>query len=328
MYCEFTMRWQIFSCGIFALTAALGQAQSYPAKPVRFIVPYPPGGATDIIARSISGKLGAALGQQFVVDNRAGGGQKIGTALAAKSPADGHTMLLVSVTHSINPALDAKLPYDSVKDFVPVTLIASSPNAVVLHPSVPAKSLHDLIALARSRPNQLIYGSGGNGSPPHLTAELFKSLTGTRMTHVPFKGSAPSVIALVGGQVDLSFSTVAITLPQIQAGRVRAIAVTSPKRSAALPNLPTLREAGPANMADFESQQWFALFGPAALPRETITRLNGEIMRWMESAEVRTRLSAEGAEPGQLTLEQFAAFIRSDATRWVKVVKASGATAD
>ncbi len=277
----------------------------------------------------VAQRLTETFKQPAVVENRAGAAGGIATEMAVRAAPDGYTLLLSSAGPIvINPALYPRLGYDPQRDLAPIALIASSPLVLVLHPSVPAKSLHDLIALARSRPNQLIYGSGGNGSPPHLTAELFKSLTGTRMTHVPFKGSAPSVIALVGGQVDLSFSTVAITLPQIQAGRVRAIAVTSPKRSAALPNLPTLREAGPANMADFESQQWFALFGPAALPRETITRLNGEIMRWMESAEVRTRLSAEGAEPGQLTLEQFAAFIRSDATRWVKVVKASGATAD
>jgi tripartite-type tricarboxylate transporter receptor subunit TctC len=304
-------------------------AQSYPVKPIRIIVGQTAGGVSDLIARMVAQRFIEAFKQSAVVENRAGAGGGIGTEMAVKAAPDGYTLLLSSAGPIvINPGLYPKLGYDPIRDLAPIAFIATSPLVLVVHPSVPAKTVKELIALAtdnKAQPNRLSYGSGGNGSPPHLTAELFKSMTGARMTHVPFKGSAPSVIALVGGQIDLSFSTVAITLPQMQAGRIRALAVTSPRRSPSAPHLPTMAEAG---MPGFESQQWFALFGPAALSKDTTAKLNTEVMRWLEAPEVRARLSTEGAEPGRLSQDQFAAFIRADAVRWTQVIKASGATAD
>lgn len=309
--------------------ASIRSEQPYPAKPVRLIVGQTAGGISDMIARLFAQRVTEIFKQAAVVENRAGAAGGIGTEMAVKAAPDGYTLLLSSAGPIvINPALYPKLGYDPLRDLAPIAFIASSPLVLALHPSVPARTVKDLIALAthtKAQSDKLSYGSGGNGSPPHLTAELFKSMTGARMTHVPFKGSAPSVIALVGGQIDLSFSTVAITLPQLKAGRIRALAVTSPQRSPALPRLPTMQEAG---LPGFESQQWFALFGPAALPKDIITRLNTEVTRWLESTDARTRLSNEGAEPGRLTLNQFVAFIRADAARWMKVIKASGATAE
>jgi tripartite-type tricarboxylate transporter receptor subunit TctC len=314
--------------GVVLLTAlpASVTAQPHPTKPIRIIVGQTAGGVSDLIARLVAQRFTEAFKQSAVVENRAGAAGGIGTEMVVKAAPDGYTLLLSSAGPIvINPGLYPKLGYDPIRDLAPIAFIASSPLVLVLHPSVPAKTVKELIALAKAQPDRLSYGSGGNGSPPHLTAELFKAMTGAKMTHIPFKGSAPSVIALVGGQVDLSFSTVAITLPQFKAGRIRALAVTSPQRHPAVPQLPTMAEAG---IPGFESQQWFALFGPVALPKEIITRLNAEIMRWLESPEVRSRLSSEGAEPGGLTLDQFAAFIRADAARWMKVIKASGATAE
>lgn len=313
---------------IAPITAAsiCAHAQPYPTKPLRIIVGQTAGGVSDLIARMVAQRLTETFKQSAVVENRAGAAGGIGTEMAVRAAPDGYTLLLSSAGPIvINPGLYPRLGYDPLRDLAPIAFIASSPLVLVLHPSVPARSVTELITLAKTQPDRLTYGSGGNGSPPHLTAELFKSMTGARLTHIPFKGSAPSVIALVGGQVDLSFSTVAITLPQMKGGRIRALAVTSPQRAPAVPQLPTMAEAG---LPGFESQQWFALFGPVALPRDLITRLNAEITRWLESPEVRTRLSNEGAEPGTLTLDQFAAFLRADAARWMKVIKVSGATPD
>ena len=312
-----------------AQPASTSAGQPYPTKSIRIIVGQTAGGVSDLIARMVAQRLTETFKQSAVVENRAGAAGGIGTEMAVKAAPDGYTLLLSSAGPIvINPGLYLKLGYDPLRDLAPIAFIASSPLVLVVHPSVPAKTVKELIALAthtKAQTDRLSYGSGGNGSPPHLTAELFKSMTGARMAHIPFKGSAPSVIALVGGQIDLSFSTVAITLPQVKAGRIHALAVTSPKRHPAVPQLPTMAEAG---LPGFESQQWFALFGPAALPKDIVARLNAEVARWLESPEVRARLSNEGAEPGGLTLDQFAAFIRADAARWMKVIKASGATAE
>lgn len=309
-----------------ALFVSSVHAQTYPAKPLRIIVGQTAGGISDLIARMVAQRFTESFKQTVVVENRAGAAGGIATEMAVKAAPDGYTLLLSSAGPIvINPGLYPRLGYDPQRDLSPIAFIASSPLVLVVHPSVPAKTVTELIALAKSQPDRLSYGSGGNGSPPHLTAELFKSMTGTRMTHVPFKGSAPSVIALVGGQVDLSFSTVAVTLPQVRAGRIRALAVTSQQRTVSVPQLPTMAEAG---LPGFESQQWFALFGPAALSKDIITRLNAEVARWLETPDVRARLATEGAEAGKLSLDQFAAFIRTDAARWLKVIRASGATAE
>jgi tripartite-type tricarboxylate transporter receptor subunit TctC len=299
---------------------------SYPAKPLRIIVGQTAGGVSDLIARMIAQRMTESSRQSVMVENRAGAAGNIGTEMVVKAAPDGYTLLLSSAGPIvINPALYPKLGYDPQRDLTPISFIATAPLVLVVHPAVPAYTVKELIALAKAQPERLSYGSGGSGSPPHLTAELFKSLTGTRMTHVPFKGSAPSVVALVGGQVDLSFSSVAITLPQVRAARIRALAVTSPQRSPAVPQIPTMAESG---MPGCISLQWFALFGPAALPKDIVARLNTDLARWLELPEVRKRLASEGAEPGHLTLDQFTAFIRSDAARWLQVVRVSGATAD
>ena len=311
-----------------ALTASQVAAQSpaWPTRPLRIIAAQSPGGVTDMLARTLAQKFNEAWKQPAVVENRAGTAGAIGTEVAVKAPPDGYTLLLSSAGPIvINPGLYPKLGYDPLRDLTPVAFVAASPLMLVVHPSVPANSVKALIALARAQPERLSYGSGGNGSPAHLTAELFKSATATRITHIPFKGSAPSVLALVGGQIDLSFTTIVISIPQVKGGRLRALAVTSPQRSRAVPALPTMIEAG---VRAFESQQWFGLFAPAALPKELIAKLHAETLRIMENAELRERLAADGGEPVAMTPEQFAAFIRADASRWAQVIKTSGATAD
>ena len=279
-----------------------------------------------MLARMLAQKFNETWKQPVVVENRPGAGGAIGTEIAAKAAPDGYTLLLSSAGPIvINPSLYPKLGYDPLRDLLPIAFIAASPLMLVTHPSVPARSVRELIALAKAQPDRLSYGSGGSGSPPHLTAELFKSATGVSMTHIPFKGSAPSVLALVAGQIDLSFSTVVITLPQVKTHRLRALAVTSPTRAHAVPDLPTMIEAG---VPGFESRQWFGLFGPAGLPKDIVARLYGESGRIMELPEIRERLAGDGGEPGNLSQDQFAAFIRADAARWAKVVRESGATAE
>jgi|KBSMisStandDraft_5_1062788.scaffolds.fasta_scaffold10311_4 tripartite-type tricarboxylate transporter receptor subunit TctC len=320
----------LFDCAAIAITLTASStstlAQTYPVKPLRIIAAQSAGGVTDMLARTLAQKFNESWKQPAVVENRPGAGGAIGTEVAAKSAPDGYTLLLSSAGPIvINQYLYPSLAYDPLRDLQPIAFIASSPLILVTHPSVPARSVRELIALARAKPDKLSYGSGGSGSPPHLTAELFKTTTGVRMVHVPYKGSAPSVLALVAGQVDLSFSTVVITLPQIKAGRLHALAVTSPKRSRVVPDLPTMEEAG---VAGFESQQWFGLFAPAGLAQDIVSKIYAETTRVIQSPQIRDRLANEGGEPDTLTPDQFAAFIRRDAARWAKVVKDSGATAD
>ena len=281
---------------------------------------------TDSLARTFAQKFNEAWKQPVVVENRAGAGGAIGTEVVVKAAPDGYTLLLSSAGPIvINQSLYPSLGYDPLKALLPVTFIASSPLVLVTHPSVPARSVKDLIALARARPARLTYGSGGSGSPPHLTAELFKTMAGIDLTHIPFKGSAPSVLALVGGQLDLSFSTVVIVLPQVHAKRLRALAVTSPRRARAVPELRTMIEAG---MPGFESQQWFGLFAPAGLAPEIVGQLNAEAARIVAAPDMRERLARDGAEPGALTPREFAAFLHADTARWARVVKESGAKAE
>ncbi len=309
-----------------AQLASPRNGHAYPGSAIRIVVGQTAGGASDMIARMVAQRLAEAFKQTAIVENRAGAAGNIGTEIAVKAAPDGYTLLLSSAGPIvINPSLYPKLGYDPLRDLAPIAFIATSPLVLVLHPAVPANTVKELIALARARQHHLSYGSGGNGSPPHVTAELFKVMTGVQMTHVPFKGSAPSVVALVGGQIDLSFSSVTITLPQIKAGRIRALAVTSQRRSTVLPQLPTMVQAG---LPGFESQQWFGLFGQSALHNEIIQRLNGAVTRWLDSPDVRRRLAGEGAEPGSLTLDEFASFIRGDAIRWARVIKVSRATPD
>ncbi len=317
---------------IFALlAAALWQvsaacAQGYPVKSVRFILPYPPGGATDIIARSIGARLTAALGQQFIIDNRAGGGQKIGTALAAKSPADGYTILLVSVTHSINPGLDNKLPYDSVKDFAPVTLIASSPNAVVLHPSVPARTVKELIALAKAHPGQLNLATSGNGSGGHLASALFQSLAGIRMMTIPYKGGGPAYVDLFSGQMQVMFTSPNPTLSYAKAGKLRVIAMTSAKRSPAAPEIPTVAEAG--GFPGYEASLWYGILLPVGAPREVVQVLHAETTKALKLREVSEPLTTFAIEMIGSTPDEFAAYLKTETEKWTKVIREANIRAD
>ena len=311
---------------LVAGAAATAQAQTYPSKPIRMIVPFPPGGTTDILARAIGAELTKAWGQPVVIENRPGAGGNIGSEAVAKSPGDGYTLLMGTVgTHGINPSLYKKMPYDAVKDFAPVTLVALVPNILVVHPSVPAKSVVELIALAKKQPGKLTYASSGNGTSIHLSGALFESLTGVQMVHVPYKGSAPAVTDLLGGQVNMMFDNMPSALPHVKAGKLRPLGVTSAKRSPAVPDVPTIAEAG---VKGYEASSWFGVLAPARTPKDIVAKLNAGIAKSLGTPEMKEKLSSQGAEPVGNTPEQFGAFIRAEIDKWAKVVKASGATVD
>jgi len=307
--------------------AALGaQAENYPSKPIKMIVPFSVGGTTDILARIIGQELTKAWGQQVIIDNRPGAGGNIGADLVAKSAPDGYTLVMGTVgTHAINASLYKKMPYDTVKDFAPITLVAAVPNVLVVHPAVPAKSVKELIEYAKANPGKLSFASSGNGTSVHLSGELFKAMAGVSMTHIPYKGSAPAIIDLMGGQVQLMFDNMPTALPHVKAGRLRALAVTSAKRSPAMPDLPTIAEAG---VAGYEAESWFGVLAPAGTPSAIVTKLNGEIVRILGLPEIKERLLSQGAEPVGNSPEQFAAHITAEMAKWGNVVKASGAQVD
>ncbi len=305
-------------CVLFACAAA---AQSYPAKSIRFIFPFPPGGPTDLLGRAVAQKLSEQVGQQVVADNRPGAGGNLGLELAAKSPPDGYTIVLSSPLVAISSSLYAKLNYDPVKDLAPIALIASIQNVLLVHPSVPAKSLKELIAIARAAPGKLNYGSGGVGTTTHLAPELLQSLQKIRITHVPYKGSGQALIGLIGGEVDLLIMAVPAASAQINAGKVRALAVLAAQRSSVIPTVPTAKEAGIEN---YEVPIWYGILAPAGTPRDIITRLNGELVKALTSADLKERLATVGIEPMTSTPEQFGSFIRSEAARYAKVIKDAG----
>jgi len=307
--------------------AATGQAQSYPAKPIHFVVPFPPGGPLDIMARGIGGKLQGAWGQPVIVENKPGAGGGIGADFVAKSPGDGYMLLMGAVsTHAINPYLYAKIPYDPVKDFTPVTLVAQVPNVLVVNPSLPVKSVKELIDHAKAKPGALSFASGSTGSTGHLAGELFKTMAGVDMVHIPYKGAAPAMLDLLAGQTQLMFDNIANALPQIKAGKLRALAVTTLKRSPALPDLPTIDESG---LRGFDLTTWFGVFLPAGMPKELVDKLNGEIVKALDSKELRERLTTMGAEPPSITVPaEFAAFVQREMVKYERVVKASGARVD
>ncbi|MGZ5139710.1 MAG: Bug family tripartite tricarboxylate transporter substrate binding protein, partial [Burkholderiales bacterium] len=301
-------------------------AQTYPTKPVRLICPFPPGGTTDVVARMVAQGLSEAWGQQVIVDNRPGAGALIGTEMAAKSPADGYTVLLGSITtHAVNPALHKKLGFDVINDFAPVTLVVSSPQLLAVHPSVAAKSVKELIALAKAKPGQLNYASAGAGSSPHLTFELFKSMAGVDLNHVPYKGTGPAITELVGGQVQAMITGVVALMPHVKSGKLRALAVTSKTRVAALPDVPSMMESGVAN---FDVSSWFGVFLPAGTSKAIVMKMNDQIRKIVDTPEVRKRLIDLGADPQTNTPEQFAAYVRSEKARWGKVVQDTGARVD
>ena len=301
-------------------------AQTWPAKPVRLIVPYPPGGSADILARAIGQKLAEGMGQQVVVDNRPGAGTAIGAEATAKAPPDGYTIMLGTVSsHAINPALNPTLKYDPVKDFAPVSLVASIPVALVVHPSLPVNTVKELVALAKAKPAALNFSSAGNGTSNHLAGELFKSMTGTYMVHIPYKGSAPALNDLIAGQVQLMFDLVLTTAPHVRSGTVRAIAVTGRERSSALPGVPTVAESG---VPGYEVSAWFGFFAPAGTPAAIVNALNAETVKAMRLPDLRDRLASQGADAVTDTPEQFAAYVKEELGKWTRVVKASGMKAD
>jgi tripartite-type tricarboxylate transporter receptor subunit TctC len=308
------------------LLAAVGaHAQDYPAKPVRVVVPFPPGGGTDIVARLVMQKLGGQIGGSFVIENRSGAGGTIGTEIVSRAPADGYTLGMVSGSHAINPSLYRKLAYDAVRDFAPVTLVVSGPGLLVVHPSVPARTVRELIAVAKSRPGKLHYASAGNGTPPHLAAELFKSLTGVSMVHVPYKGNSLAFNDLVAGQVSVSFPTIPSALPLVRSNRLRALAVTSARRADALPDLPTIAESG---VRGYDAASWYGLVAPAGTPSAVTSRLQEAIARIVHAPEMKERFLEQGLDPVGSTPAEFRTLIAAEIAKWAKVVAASGAKVD
>jgi tripartite-type tricarboxylate transporter receptor subunit TctC len=307
-------------------SAAAGQAfaQAYPSKTVRIIVPFAAGGPADIYARYLGQRLQEPLGQSFVVDDRPGAGSIIGTEFVAKSPADGYTLLLMSNTHTINESLVARKPFTLMKDFVPVAPINYS-DLVVVHPSVPVKNVKELIALAKAKPRGLNYASSGTGTPYHLAGELFKSMTGVDIVHVPYKGSSEARTGVMGGQVELMFDAITTMTPIIRGGRVRALGTTGLKRSSVLPEVPTVSEAG---VRGYESPIWIGIMAPAGTPKPVIDRLNAEISKIVARPDVKKTWNEQGAEPMSMTAGEFEKYLNNDIAKWAKVVKASGARAD
>ena len=311
----------------------LARAQAWPAKAVRIVVPFAAGGTTDILARALAPELQKAFGQPFVVDNKPGAGGNTGAAEVAKAAPDGHTLLMGTVgTHAINASLYSRMPYDHVKDFVPVTLVAGVPNVLVLNPANAQKNGIDgvpaLIRYAKANPGKLNMASSGNGTSIHLAGELFKTMTGTFMLHLPYGGSGPALIDLIGGNTDLMFDNLPSSLPHIRAGKLKALAVTSAVRSAALPDLPTVEEAGGPVLKGFEASSWFGLVAPAGTPMDVVNRVQAETAKALAAPAIKERLIAQGAIPSGMTSAEFARFIGAETAKWAKVVKASGAKVD
>jgi len=311
----------------FALLAAgVAGAQSWPAKPIRWIVPFAPGGTTDILARTISDKLTIALGKPVIVENNPGAGGGVGAVQTAKAAPDGYTIMGGTIsTHAINASLYKTLPYDPVKDFTPITLIARVPNLLVVNPDVPAKNVKELIALMKANPSKYTFASSGNGTSQHLSGELFKSMAGVDMQHIPYKGSPAALQDVVSGQVTMTFDNITTAWPLAKAGKLRALAVTTAKRSPIAPDVPTLAESG---LAGYEVGSWQGVFAPAGTPPDVVKRLNTEIVKIINMPDVRAKLEALGAEPVGNSSDEFATIVKSEVAKWAKVVKESGAHVD
>lgn len=315
------------ACAAAAPAALLAQAD----KTMTIVVPYAPGGTTDMLGRTLAREMAPLLGRTIIVDNKPGAGSGIGASFVAHAPADGNTLLVAtSTTLAINPSLYKKLAYDPAKDFAPIGLIGAVPLLVVVHPSVPAKSIAELIALSKSKPGGLSYGSAGNGSPQHLSAEMFKAATGAKLTHVPYKGSGPAVTDLLGGQIDVMFSDIPPAVQHVKAGKLRALAVTSAKRQTALPEIPTVAESGAPGTRGFEAVAWQSLVAPAGTPSELVHKAAAALNKVIAQPDLRAKLEAEGFEPAAPggTPERFAAYIRSETERWGQVIRSAGATVD
>jgi len=327
---EKTMRLSVVCARLMAAAMACaaigGWAQPYPAKPIRIIVPFPAGGTADIMARVVGQKMTETWGQQVLIDNRSGAGGNIAADLAARSAPDGYTLFLCTVgTHAVHQTLYEKLPFDPIKDFSAVAYIAGVPNVVVVHPSIPVKSVKELIGFIKARPGRINFGSSGTGSSVHMSGEMLKVMAGLDMTHIPYKGNPQAVTDLMAGQIELMITNMPSVIPYIQSGRLRALAVTTKARSPALPDLPTMEEAG---LPGYESSAWFGLVSPAAVPRDIVSKLNAEVMRIVGLEDVKRNLASQGAYPLVMTPEEFGAFMKAETAKWAKIVKASGARAD
>lgn len=305
--------------------ASWASAQSYPSKQIRVVVPFPAGGGIDAVARQLSPKLSEALGQSLIIDNRVGASGTLGTEAVAKSAPDGYTLLATFASHAQNATLYRKLGYDTQKSFASISLIATVPNFLVVHPSLPVRTVKDLIALAKAKPGEILYASIGNGTPAHLSAEMLKSMAGIDLTHVPYKGGAPSIIALVAGETQLTITTVLLALPHVKSGRLRSVAVASLKRSSVIPEVPTIDESG---VKGYDSNAWYALLAPAKTPPEIVTRLNQITANVIRSPDIRERLLQQGAEPAGGPPEELDKVIRDDIAKWGTVVRKLGLTAD
>jgi tripartite-type tricarboxylate transporter receptor subunit TctC len=305
-----------------AIAAGCANAQApYPTKPVRVVVPSSAGGGTDIIARIVAPKLTQALGQQVVIDNRPGAGTMIGGELVAKAPPDGYTLLMCVSTLATNPVIYRKVPYNALTDFAPITRVLTAPNILVVHPSLPPRNVKELIAFAKARPGQINFGSAGLGTNPHLSMELFLSMTGLTMVHVPYKGSAPAIVDLLAGHIVVMTATALTGIPHVRAGRLRALGVTGDKRMPAAPDIPTIAEAG---VPGYEAVQWYGLVAPANTPREVIARLNREMVTILQAPDVKEKFAADGADPAGTSPEEFGRYIKAETEKWQKVAKAAG----
>jgi tripartite-type tricarboxylate transporter receptor subunit TctC len=316
---------RLCAVALVVAAASAAAADSFPTKPLRLIVPFPPGGFNDTLARTLGQKLTERWGQPVVVDNRPGAGSTIGTELAARAPADGHTLLLVSFAFAVNPVLYPRLPYDSARDFAPVILAAGTPNFLVAHPDLPATSVQDLLQLTRTRPGGVSYATAGNGTSPHLCMKLLENLTGVRLTHIPYKGSAPAMLDLMGGRVNVMFDNAPNVLSHVRAGKLKALAVTTARRSALAPEVPSLAEAG---VPGYDVEVWFGVVAPAVTPKEIIARLNAEIQRILALPDVKGRFAQVGVRTIGGSPEQFAAYLREQTEKWGKVARDAGVRVD
>jgi tripartite-type tricarboxylate transporter receptor subunit TctC len=310
---------------VLLASPSLTQAQSYPDHAIRFVVPYPPGGGTDVIARIVQGKLQAALGQNIVIDNKGGAGGSVGTDIVAKAPPDGYTVLFTLNSHTVNPAIYARLPFDTLKDFEPVGTVASLPQILVANPQFPANNVAELIAMAKAQPGTLAYASVGVGSPGHLAGELFKLRTGTQMTHVPYRGGGPAVTDVMGGQVPLLWVSIPAAAQFVKTGKLKALGVSTLKRSAAFPDVPTLQEAG---VPDFEVDSWYAMFVPAKTPKAVIDKLNRALNATLQDPEIREKLLAQGSEAVGGTPEALGQTVNVELVKWAKLAKDAGIKAE
>jgi tripartite-type tricarboxylate transporter receptor subunit TctC len=313
----------VLALGIFPILASA--ADTWPSKPITIVVPFPAGGTTDLITRPVAQKLSEALKQPVIVDNRGGAGGTLGAGNVARAAPDGYTLLVGAVHHTIATTLYKKLPYDFEKDLTPITVMAWVPNFLIVHPSVPAKNVQEFIALAKAKPGSITYGSAGSGTSHHMAAELFKSMANVDLQHIPYKGGGPMMNDLIGGQVNCAFETAASATPQIKAGKVRPLAITTAKRSPAQPEVPTVAESG---LPGYEVLTWYGLLAPAKTPKEIVSRLHSEVVKILQTPDIKERLAGISSEPGGNTPEEFAKVIRQETVKWAKVVKDSGATVD